>query len=585
MSFPSLDQFFTQVDSIAEVQNNSCHRNAVEVPDPIWIDVQGKLPSWLNGVLYRIGPGKFILGDQQEGARSITITHAFDGLAYIHRFEFDAAQQKVRYNSRHTAKKLEKEILENPFGGYATYGTVYAIGAAWHRFMDFLARSNKKAIRYEDMDPSSRSVNVTLTPNFPIPVSWDGTSQQHILVAKTDSNTLQKVHHDTLEPEKLFNYSSYDPRLDGQLSASHHQHDDTTQETFNVSMSIGPDACLKVFKIDDATGAVTVLAEIRHNLDASKTPFKPAYIHSFWMTQHYVVVPISPIHFRNQGLDLAVSGNLMGSMEWHQDKPTLFYVVSRDPSVGHITTIPVDSHFAFHTVHGRDFIDPATGHAVLELNTQAWDGCETPFQVHNLVQVARANDIAARDQDEATRKKSQKTVHGITTPPSTLKTFGDLRRYRVVLNKETPTASYRVLAKNAEFSRVHPSFQFQDYRFVYFNYIVAGVAGQQGERYGIKKIDLLDGQEIVWQPDTDNAYVCSEPIFVPRPGDSKEDDGAILSLTSVFDNRGPEHDHCYMLVLNASDFSELARIPLGQFTATTFHGSFVDHEFITNSYN
>ncbi|ORY99732.1 carotenoid oxygenase, partial [Absidia repens] len=552
--------------------------NAVEVPDPIWIDVQGKLPSWLNGVLYRIGPGKFILGDQQEGARSITITHAFDGLAYIHRFEFDAAQQKVRYNSRHTAKTLEKEVLENPFGGYATYGTVYAIGAAWHRFMDFLARSNKKGLRYEDMDPSSRSVNVTLTPNFPLPSTWDGTPQQRILVAKTDSNTLQKVHHDTLEPEKLFNYSSYDPRLNGQLSASHHQHDDTTQETFNVTMSIGPNACLKVFKIDDATGAATVLAEIRDNLDASNTPFKPAYIHSFWMTQHYVVVPISPIYFRNQGLDLAVSGNLMGSMEWHQDEPTLFYVVSRDPSVGHIATIPVDSHFAFHTVHGRDFIDPATGHAVLELNTQAFDGCETPFQVHNLV-----NAFLQKKKKKKKLHTDCYLIYFYRTPPSTVTTFGDLRRYRVVLDKDAPqtssTASYRVLAKNAEFARVHPSFQFKDYRFVYFNYIVAGVAGQQGERYGIKKIDLLDGQETVWQPDTHNAYVCSEPIFVPRPGATDEDDGAILSLTSVFDNRGPEHDHCYMLVLKAADFSELARIPLGQFTATTFHGSFVDHEF------
>jgi torulene dioxygenase len=138
------------------------------------------------------------LGDQKNG-NSITITHAFDGLAYIHRFEFDANQQKVRYNSRHTAKTFEKQVLENPFGGFTTYGSVYAIGAAWQRFMDFLARTRNGGKRFEDSDPSSQSINVTITPNYPLPSTWDhSASQQRILVAKTDSSRLQKVHHDTL---------------------------------------------------------------------------------------------------------------------------------------------------------------------------------------------------------------------------------------------------------------------------------------------------------------------------------------------------------------------------------------------------
>jgi torulene dioxygenase len=55
MSFPSLDEFFTQTNFVAGFQKNNKHRNATEVPDPIWLDIQGEIPSWLNGVLYRIG--------------------------------------------------------------------------------------------------------------------------------------------------------------------------------------------------------------------------------------------------------------------------------------------------------------------------------------------------------------------------------------------------------------------------------------------------------------------------------------------------------------------------------------------------
>jgi torulene dioxygenase len=165
-----------------------------------------------------------------------------------------------------------------------------------------------------------------------------------------------------------------------------------------------------------------------------------------------------------------------------------------------------------------------------------------------------------------------------------LQTFGDFRQYRIVLD-DTPSASYRTLVKNAEFSRIHPAYQFKPYRYVYFNYVDPGRVDEKGEMYGIKKFDLTAQQEIVWTPDTKDAYVCSEPVFIPRPESVDEDDGVVLSLVNVFANQGPEEDHCYMLVLDAKDFKEWGRVPLGKFTATTFHGSFVDHEFISTTYN
>lgn len=54
MPFPSLDAFFTQSDQFSKIKKPR-YGNAPEFNDPIWLDVEGEIPSWLRGVLYRIG--------------------------------------------------------------------------------------------------------------------------------------------------------------------------------------------------------------------------------------------------------------------------------------------------------------------------------------------------------------------------------------------------------------------------------------------------------------------------------------------------------------------------------------------------
>lgn len=40
-------------------------RSVSETPEPISTDVQGTIPSWINGNLLRNGPGKFEFGNTQ----------------------------------------------------------------------------------------------------------------------------------------------------------------------------------------------------------------------------------------------------------------------------------------------------------------------------------------------------------------------------------------------------------------------------------------------------------------------------------------------------------------------------------------
>ena len=53
--------------------------------------VIGRIPKWLNGSLYRNGPGVFCVGEQQ-------LDHLYDGFAIIHRFIIQDGD--VKYQSR-----------------------------------------------------------------------------------------------------------------------------------------------------------------------------------------------------------------------------------------------------------------------------------------------------------------------------------------------------------------------------------------------------------------------------------------------------------------------------------------------------
>ena len=64
----------------------------------------------------------------------------------------------------------------------------------------------------------------------------------------------------------------------------------------------------------------------------------------------------------------------------------------------------------------------------------------------------------------------------------------------------------------------------------------------------------------------------SEPVFVPRPGASDEDDGVLLS--QVYDG---EKRETFLLVLDAKDMTELSRCYTGMRCPISFHGQFLPY--------
>ncbi|OBZ87231.1 Beta,beta-carotene 9',10'-oxygenase, partial [Choanephora cucurbitarum] len=287
--------------------------NSKEIKDPIHLKLEsGQIPSWLNGIMYRIGPGIFNI-KQNDGA-VFSIRHGFDGLPFMHRFEVNGQTQALKYNSRLLAKSIEQDIENKSYNFLVFFGHLSDVGfMQWLK--QFIARLMDLVLfpkpRHQHR-PDGQSVGVTATPNFPLPTNMTQENER-VLVSKTDANILQKVHADTLEPQHIFDYSAFDQRLNGQLSAAHHQYDPVTGEVFNFTLTIGAKPRLVVFSISKE-GKTTILGDTTQRADGSF--IQSPYIHSFWLTQNYIIIPESPLIYKGAGLNMLLHGSALSSMAW-----------------------------------------------------------------------------------------------------------------------------------------------------------------------------------------------------------------------------------------------------------------------------
>ncbi|KAI9256222.1 carotenoid oxygenase [Sporodiniella umbellata] len=512
---------------LAKAHDANLFPNTPECPEPEGLFcVSGEIPDWLNGVMYRIGPGVFNV--EQENGLVYSIRHAFDGLPTVHRFEIGGTTNTIRHRSRHTAKALEQRIRSGA-SALVFFGHL-PILSFFPWLMHALSRFCRLVLLPTSLALDTASVGVTVSPNYPLPA--DGFSQPLSLVAKTDANLLQILDPVTLVPERLFSYAQYDPRLDGFLSAAHHQQDPVTDETFNFTMHLMP-LSLKVFKTD-AKGQVTLLADIK---DCR------SYIHSFYLTSRHVILPASPLAYDQPG-NILLHGAALTSLRWHPDQNGAFYVISRDPGQP-VRKIPCAPFFTFHVANAYE-----------QYNTLYLDSASFT-RPDVLLQLATFGQIQPTAFCPLTFAGMQAESHQDS--------FGQLVRH--TLDLELGSVHCQILAENLEFPRFHSAHNTQPYRFVYG-------CQHHTPHIGLVKVDLHTQQTYAFHtPGT-----CAEPIFVPHPHPTQEDHGVLLSLLNTA-------HHAYWILLDARLMTEIARFSLGSYQPITFHGSFVDYEFRSISVN
>ncbi|KAF9947812.1 hypothetical protein BGZ70_002494 [Mortierella alpina] len=342
--------------------------NCPEVLEPTPLTVKGTIPSWLEGVLYRSGPGTYDL--ETESGKQVHIQHWFDGLTQLHRYEIAKGGQ-VSYRSRNTSNDLRERYKK----AEAVTGVTFCNRDPCKTiFNKFFTTFKTAAFGNPPMGGTDTNVAVIPTANFPGLMDRDehiskegnksnGTTLRN-LVMNTDGNVMQEIDPVTLEPRRLFTYGDIDDSLlSSNLAPAHPCVDPETGEHFTVLLSFGPTAVYKVVRIRaSAKGThrepdLDVLAEIQ-------SP-RPTYMHSFAMTKRFVVVTHWQCDFAAWGMSVLWYGNAWESFKAQDPNvKATFYVVDRLHG-RHVATFETDPYYAFHTVNAWDegddiYVDLAT---------------------------------------------------------------------------------------------------------------------------------------------------------------------------------------------------------------------------------
>ena len=448
------------------------------------LELTGTLPAWLSGSLLRTGPAKFEVGEHR-------MRHWFDGLAMLHRFTISGGG--VSYGNRFLHSRSYKAAKTH---GKLVYG----------EFATDPCRSLFKRVQtlFSPMStlPDNANVNVTrLGERF---------------VAMTETPLPVQFDARTLEAADVRPYTA-----PGQLSTAHPHMDRASGGMINYAAKLGPRSSYRFFAVDPAPGQT---GELRPRALASLPVKEPAYMHSFGLTERWLVLVEFPLVVNP--LALATAGRpYIENYRWKPERGTRFTLVDRmsGEAKGPFTT---DACFAFHHV-----------------NAYEQDG-------EVLVDLCVFEDAGIVEDLYLDRLRAGKPVRGATLTRFTVDPeASSVRRESLTTEElELPRINY---------GRCNE----RPHRYVW------GVGdGPSGWLERVLKVDVSDGSTLAW---SEPGCYPGEPVFVAEPDAAEEDRGVLLSV--VLDERS---ERSFLLVLDASDLSELARAQVPHHIPFSFHGQF-----------
>jgi carotenoid cleavage dioxygenase-like enzyme len=451
----------------------------IRLPD---VPVDGRLPAWLEGVLLRNGPALFEIGEQK-------FNHWFDGLAMLHGFGF--ANGRVSYANRFLRSSAYTAWQRDGVMKYSEFGTDPDPDPCRAMFSGVSTLPLLGRIPNANVSIEQLAKRFQAHTELPVPVRFDADSLRTLGVDATMPN--------------------------GRMSTAHPHHDPGTGERFSYEIELVSPSGLRV--LSERRGVRRELAFIPQE--------RPGYLHSFGLTDRYVVVHTQPWEFDLARFLAPDHGPIATSFVWDGSQPSQILLVDRERG-GVAATVELEPSFVFHTINAFD------------------DGDEVVLDV-----------CAHRDSsivDAMYLKKIRKD--GSRVPQATAR--------RLTIQPGSSRVRQRDLAEgNFELPRTdYETVNGRPYRYAY------GVGVRYPRRSGfvdqIAKLDVKRGEQTHWQ---DRGAYPGEPVFVRRPGGRREDDGVLLSVVLDASRRTS-----YLLVLDARDMSELARAAVPHHIPFGFHG-------------
>jgi beta,beta-carotene 9',10'-dioxygenase len=439
------------------------------------LPLEGRLPEWLSGSLIRTGPAKWEVGDR-------TMRHWFDGLAMLHRFGISGG--KVSYANRFLQTKAYRSAKETGEIGYSEFATD-PCRSLFARAMSIFSPKLSDNANVNLVKLGERYISMTETP---IPVEFDGGTLETVGVAY---------------------------EVPGMLTTAHPHLDRATGGMLNYAAKLGPRNRYRFFLVPPDEGRPRVIAELPVR--------EPAYMHSFGLTEHWLVLAEFPLVVNPVSIPL--SGRpYIENYRWKPELGTRITLIDRASGAA-TGPFETDPFFCFHHVNAYE----ENGSVVVDTCT---------FEDAQIIEDLYLERL--RDGKPIARP--------------------ELRRFRI--EPRSRRVATEQLADGLELPRInYRRHNERPYRYVW------GIDQKTGWLDRIVKVDVAERRRLEWQ---EQGCSPGEPVFVPSPGGPAEDDGVLLSV--VFD---ADTGRSFLLVLDAADLTELARAEAPHHIPYGFHGQFV----------
>ena len=263
------------------------------------LPVEGSLPDWLVGTLIRNGPAKYEVGERR-------LRHWFDGLAMLHRFSFGGGRVSYANRFLHTNAYREAEQGRISYREFATdpCRSIFRRAATMFR-PDFSDNCNVNLAKLGD-----EYIAMTETP---LPIAFDPETLDALGVAY---------------------------EVPGIHATAHPHHDRETGELLAYVTHFGPRSEYRLYAQRDRSHQRRI---------GSKRVAEPSYMHSFALTERYLVLVTFPLVVNP--LQLALSGRpFIENYRWKPELGTEFLIFDRG-SGELVRTVEAEPCFCFHHIN------------------------------------------------------------------------------------------------------------------------------------------------------------------------------------------------------------------------------------------
>jgi beta,beta-carotene 9',10'-dioxygenase len=267
------------------------------------LELDGRLPDWLGGSLYRIGPALYEVGDR-------TVNHWFDGYSMLHRFAI--ADGAVSYANRFLGSRAYRAATETGEISYSEFATDPC-------------RSLFKRVASVFNPKISDNANVNLVPLGDEVVAMTETPLPVIF----DRQTLDAAGVASPAP--------------GQHTTAHPHFDPATREALFYATKFGPRTTYRLYARADA----------QHQRQIAKIPVsRPGYMHSFGLTERFAVLAECPLVVNPP--EIPLSGRpFIENFRWRPERGTTFIVIDRQTGAVR-ARVAAEPFFCFHHVNSYE---------------------------------------------------------------------------------------------------------------------------------------------------------------------------------------------------------------------------------------